>query len=520
MGFRMTATDIRRIRQAKVAPPGTPTTAAHLPHRVFAGIVEGGQGRAVELSVALHESKGNVRVAADLAPSAKGLERHVAEALASVGYAPPAHCDALVGIPALGSALLSRAAELPIALAVAQHLGASLPRGVLAHGGLQRDGSVVPVPGGVAAALTAKGEGVAWIGHTDTAEQAAVTGGDLYLADCLTTALSGGFPYYPDGETASREPAVDFAGIIGQARARFAVEVAAAGGHHLILGGPPGEGKTLLAKALVGILPPLTTAERLELALLTEAHNLPATNGDARPFVEAGRGVTVQAMIGGGSAGELWPGCVTKAHRGVLMVDEFPLLAPSALEALRVPLEHGYSQIQRSGISGTFPAEFALAAAMNPCPCGPEAQGCICSKTIRRSYRRRMSGPIYDRIDIRSTVEPIRYNDMTAAPPSEDTATIRARVLAARDRQHTRYRGEAWQVNSELPHDRRDDYAQREDRAEALLTKANPTPRRTDRILRVARTVADLRGHDTISGDDMRDALSLTEGGSQLCATI
>lgn len=520
MGFRMTRRDIEAVRRAKASPP-TRAERPALPRRVFAGIIDGGSGRAVELSVTLQEGKGHIRVAADLAHSAKDAPKRIEEALVVVNYAPPDHCDALISIAGLSGALLSRAAELPIALAVAQHLGATLPRGCLAHGGLQRDGSVVPLPGGVAAALAAKGEGVAWMGHTRTAEKAAVTGGNLYLADCLTTALSGGFPYYPEDASPPPDIAVDFAGIIGQDAAKFAVEVAAAGGHHLILGGPPGEGKSLLAKALVGILPPLTTRERLELVLLREAHaKLSATNGHVRPFVEVGRGVTLQAMIGGGTAGEVWPGLVTDAHRGVLMVDEFPLLSPSCLEALRVPLEHGYSEVQRSGVSARFPANFALAAAMNPCPCGPEEAGCICTTTLKRSYRRRMSGPVYDRIDIRATVEPIRYNDMTAAPPSEDTATILARILAARDRQHARYRGEAWHVNADLPHDRRDDYALRDDRAETLLVNANPTPRRTDRVLRIARTIADLRSHDTIIGDDMHDALGITEGGSRLCAEI
>lgn len=318
---------------------------------------------------------------------------------------------------------------------------------------------------------------------------------------------------------------VDLADLLGLADARYALEVAAAGGHHLMLTGPKGAGKTSLAERLPTILPDLTAAESLELtAIHSLAGTLPAGAPlMSRPPFRAPHHSASRAGILGGGTGRVRPGEVSKAHLGVLFLDEFPLLPSDVSEALRQPLESGEITIARGDEEATFPARGMVVLAANPCPCGNYSSAnrdhdCHCRETQRRDYRRKLSGPIADRIDITRQVEPLTDRQHGPDPilPPETSAAVLARVVRARERQADRYQGHGWRLNAHAPGPLlRGRWPLTEEaaaRLDAEVYAGHLTRRGATRVHRLAWSVADLRDLDRPGLDELDVALRLRTG--------
>ncbi|MEV8534196.1 ATP-binding protein [Streptomyces sp. NPDC051211] len=314
----------------------------------------------------------------------------------------------------------------------------------------------------------------------------------------------------------------DLADVAGQRAARRALEVAAAGGHHLFLNGPPGAGKTMLAERLPGILPPLTREESLEA---TAVHSVAGILPPGEPMVTAPpycaphHSATMQSLVGGGN-GMPRPGAVSLAHRGVLFLDEAPEFSGKALDALRQPLESGQVVVARAAGVVRLPARFLLVLAANPCPCGRHTllgAGCDCPPSVIRRYQARLSGPLLDRVDLRVEVEPVTRSDLLGrGGRGEPSAAVAVRVAEARARAAARLAGTPWTVNSEVPgHELRTRWQPAPGalaQAERDLERGLLTARGLDRVLRVAWTVADLAGKDLPDAADAAVALELRTG--------
>ncbi len=355
--------------------------------------------------------------------------------------------------------------DLPFALGLmtaSEELPAAVLDGVGVVGELGLDGSLRPIPGVLVMvdALRRSGAAAALVPADNAAEAALVDGIRILPARSLAEArdaLKGEADWAPvhamppepaNGDGPEEDSGADLAIVRGLAGARRALEVAAAGGHHLLMVGRPGAGKTLLARCLPSILPPLESEEALEVTKIHSAAGQ-AISGRLvrdRPFRAPHHTASAAALVGGGS-GRPSLGEVTLAHHGILFMDELAEFAPTVLDALRQPLEDRVVRISRQAASVTFPANFLLVAASNPCPCGLGPPDCHCSEANRARYRRRLSAPLVDRFDLRVALGPAAPGAPTGAPSS----LVKERVAEAMSRQRTRYRGRPWRRNARVP---------------------------------------------------------------------
>lgn len=308
---------------------------------------------------------------------------------------------------------------------------------------------------------------------------------------------------------------VDFADVKGQAEAKRALEIVAAGGHNCIMVGPPGAGKSMLAKRLPTILPDMTFEEKLETTKLYSIAGL-IPDGKAiineRPFRSPHHTISAQALAGGGLT--IRPGEISLAHNGVIFMDEFPEFDRRSKEALRQPLEDGIVSIARTSGSVTYPSSLMLVAAMNPCPCGyygHPTKECKCTPAAKKRYLDKISGPILDRIDIHIEVSPVEYEQLSCKDDGESSAAIKARVNKAREIQRKRFSGTGISCNAKMTPKMTKEYCVLEEDANALLKmsfeKLGLSARAYDKILRMARTIADLEGSDNIRINHIAEAL-------------
>jgi magnesium chelatase family protein len=419
--------------------------------------------------------------------------------------------------------------DLPIALGIlhaAGYIHSDQLHRYIVVGELSLDGRVKAVTGAMPMALAARRTEVAGIlvPAENATEAAVVEGVPVYAVATLAQAI--GFfngtenlsPTVCDVQALFQQQAAyseDFIDVKGQQHVKRALEVAAAGAHNVLLIGPPGSGKSLMARRLPSILPDMTLAEAIETSkihsiagLLSRERALVST----RPFRAPHHSTSDAGLIGGGNIPG--PGEVSLAHNGVLFLDELPEFRRSVLEVLRQPLEDAQVTIARAAMTLTFPARFMLAAAMNPCPCGwlsDPQRTCLCSTQQMQRYNARVSGPLLDRLDIQVDVPPVPYADLAAPTEAETSACIRARVNAARARQHRRFAGTTIPHNAAMGVRELRRYCQLAPPEQRLLAQAmrhyGLSARAHDRICKVARTIADLAGADEITAAHVAEAI-------------
>ncbi|AXI43493.1 YifB family Mg chelatase-like AAA ATPase [Sulfitobacter sp. SK011] len=420
--------------------------------------------------------------------------------------------------------------DLPIALALLAALDIlpdDVTQNVVALGELSLDGSLIPVVGALPAAMAAaehnrsllcpaaSGAEAAWVGSAQVIAAASL--GDVVRHYTGQVPLSPAEP----GEVSNPPHARDLRDVKGQERAKRALEIAAAGRHHLMFVGTPGSGKSMLAARLPSILPPLTASEALSTSMIHSLAGLLDEGGisRARPFREPHHTASMAAIIGGGRQAK--PGEVSLAHNGVLFMDEFPEFPRAVLETLRQPIETGEVMIARANAHVKYPCKFMLVAAANPCKCGylsDPARACARVPQCGEDYMGRISGPLMDRFDLRVDVPPVAFTDLDLPPNGDTSAQVAARVAQARDVQQARFEGHTGMtVNADAEGDMLEEIASPDSEARALLTKVadrfHLSARGYHRVIRVARTIADLEGAETVRRPHIAEAVSFRLAG-------
>ena len=418
--------------------------------------------------------------------------------------------------------------DLPIALAILCSMGvlnAEKLEGMAAVGELSLSGGVMGVRGALSMALAAQEQGFSGILlPAQNAEEAACVEGlsvlPVHHLQEVIDHLRGGKTLEPIKARPyadilkERKTVCDFADVRGQKGAKRALEIAAAGGHNVLMVGPPGSGKTMMARCLPGILPDMTLAEALEVTRIhSAAGTLDACAGlmSERPFRSPHHTVSAVALVGGGTKAR--PGEISLAHGGVLFLDELPEYDRAALEALRQPLEDGFVSVVRVSAQAKYPARTMLVAAMNPCPCGnygSKTQPCRCTPKEISRYLGRISGPLLDRIDMQLEVSAVPVKEITTSAPEEPSSAIRARVQAARARQQARY-GDEVSCNAALSARQMETFCPLDDACREVIEKAcdryHLSMRAVSRVRKVARTIADLAGEERIGRMHILEAL-------------
>lgn len=514
----------------RVQPPRAPKHLQNMLVKTFGAAVQGIE--AEEVTCEVHLSPGTDFCLVGLPDkSVKESRERIASALTVNGFQMPKRSVTINMAPA-DLKKEGAAYDLPLALALLGADGQMLTDRLseyLIMGELSLDGNVQPIRGALPIALMAKKagykgillplanapqaavvEGLAVYGVENLREVVAFLNGELTLTP-LSIDLNAEF------DRASHQTALDFADVRGQENVKRAAEVAAAGGHNLLMVGPPGAGKSMIAKRLPSILPPLTLPEALETTKIhsvvgtLDAHTALLTQ---RPFRSPHHTISDVALVGGGA--NPMPGEISLAHNGVLFLDELPEYKRSVLEVMRQPLEDRKICIARAKRSVEYPASFMLVAAMNPCPCGhygDPQHPCTCSPGARLRYLGRISGPLLDRIDIQVEIQPVPFEQLASKGEQEHSTTIRERVLAARRIQQERFQGCAGvYCNAQMTPKMLRTFCPLDAGAEQLLNyamnKLGLSARAYDRILKVARTIADLAGAPTIGPAHLSEAIS------------
>ncbi len=495
--------------------------------KVISCAVVGLDGHVVEVEVDTANGLPNFTIVGLPDIAVQESRERVAAAIRNTGYAMPLR-RLTVNLAPAALRKEGPAYDLPIALGVLAAAGVILPEAfahTLVVGELALDGLVRHVRGVLPMTALARAQGYRSIivPAIDAREAALVPGvaviGARTLAD-IVQHLLGLTPITPEHETPALRsgPALvptDFQDVKGQEHVKRALEVAAAGGHNVLMSGSPGAGKTLLARALPSILPGLSIDEALDVTrIYSVADQLPADTPliQQRPFRSPHHSVSFAGLIGGGTVPR--PGEVSLAHRGVLFLDEIPEFSGRTLEVLRQPLEDRVVTISRARGTLTFPANFMLVASMNPCPCGyasDPSRECTCSPGMIAKYQKRLSGPLLDRIDIHIDVPRVEYEKLADTRVAEPSVAIRARVESARDRQRQRFAGETCLCNADMrPGDLRQ-HARLDDAGAAVMKAAMArlglSARAFHRVLKLARTIADLAGVDALTAGHLAEAL-------------
>ncbi|MBN9531960.1 MAG: YifB family Mg chelatase-like AAA ATPase [Alphaproteobacteria bacterium] len=500
-------------------------TVAHIYTVAFQGI----EAREVDVQVHIGDGGNGQFNIVGLADKAVGESRErVRAALAAVGLALPFKRITVnlapADLPKEGSHY-----DLPIALGLLSAMGVlpgSEMAGYTALGELSLDAQVTAVAGVLPAAVAANAAGRGLICPAACGAEAAWAGGGSVIATPSLIALVNHIKGVqvlspPEARLAEdRQSHADLRDVKGQESAKRALEIAAAGGHAMLMTGPPGAGKSMLAARLPGLLPPLDAREALEISMVQSlAGELPdGAISRRRPFRSPHHSASMAALIGGGL--KVKPGEVSLAHLGVLFLDELPEFQRQVLDSLRQPIESGEAVVARANAHVRFPARFQLVAAMNPCRCGhlnDPAQACGRAPKCAIDYQARLSGPLLDRIDIAVEVGAVTAADLALPPPAEGSADVAARVAAARALQRARYEKENLRTNAEAEGELLERVATPDEAGRNLLREAAERMRLSargyHRVLRVARTIADLAGAEALTRAHVAEALSYRRTG-------